>query len=126
MKYKLSNKELDVMRILWATKTDLSITEFIQQDPSLSTSTVQVALRSLLKKYYIRVANIVQHSKVLARTYLPCLTETEYMMDRFRESSLKTDTFFAALVEEEEDAETLDAMERIIARQKEKLLKKDD
>ncbi|MCI7180167.1 MAG: BlaI/MecI/CopY family transcriptional regulator [Schaedlerella sp.] len=50
MKYKLSHKEVYVMQILWAAKEELSITDFIQRDPELSTSTVQVVLRSLLKK----------------------------------------------------------------------------
>lgn len=122
---RLSNKELEVMRVLWSAGKDLSITEFVQYDPTLSTNTVQSALRSLLKKSYIEVANIVQHNKVFARTFRPLISETEYMLERFSESTLKTDAFFAALVEKEDDPETLNAMEEIISRQKKKLLKKD-
>lgn len=126
MKYRLSKKELYVMQILWKTKEEMSITDFIQYDPSLSTSTVQVALRSLLKKSYIKVENIVQHTKVFARTYLPVLTETDYMTDQLNSSSLKPSAFFAALVEKEEDPEALDALEKLIKEQKEKILKEDD
>lgn len=123
MKYKLSNKELNVMQVLWAAGTNLSVTDFMKRDSSLNMNTVQAALRTLLRKDYIRVAGIEQHNKVFARTYLPCLTETEYMMEQFQESSLKTDAFFAALVEKE-DLETLDELEKIIARQKERLKRK--
>lgn len=125
MKYKLTNKELTVMQILWAAKTDLSITDFIQWDPTLSTSTVQAALRSLLKKSYIEVANILQHNKVFARTYLPRFTETDYMTEAFRKSSLNIETFFSALVESEESLDTLSELEKIIENQRKKLLEKD-
>lgn len=126
MKYKLSNKELDVMQVLWAADTDLCITDFIRRNPELSTSTVQVALRSLLKKSYIRVTNIVQHGKVFARTYLPCFTEADYMMEQLRASSLSQDVFIAALVQKEDDPETLATLEKLIAEQRERLMKKDE
>lgn len=118
MKYKLSHKELNVMQTLWASGKALSSTDFLQYNPALNPNTVQAALRTLLHKSYIRVTGMEQHNKVFARTYLPCFTETEYMMEQLRESSIKTDAFFAALVEEE-DMNTLDELEKIIARQKE-------
>ena len=126
MKYKLSHKEVYVMQILWAAKEELSITDFIQRDPELSTSTVQVVLRSLLKKSYIKVANIVQHNKVFARTYLPVLREEDYMMEQFNSSSLKPNAFFASFIEKEDDLDTLDALEELIKAQKEKLSKEDE
>lgn len=126
MKYKLSHKEVYVMQILWAAKEELSITDFIQRDPTLSTSTVQVVLRSLLKKSYIKVANIVQHNKVFARTYLPILSEEDYMMEQFSNSSLKPNAFFASFIEKEDNLDTLDALEELIKAQKEKLLKEDE
>ena len=126
MKYKLSHKEVYVMQILWAAKEELSITDFIQRDPELSTSTVQVVLRSLLKKSYIKVANIVQHNKVFARTYLPVLSEEDYMMEQFNSSSLKPNAFFASFIEKEDDLDSLDALEELIKAQKEKLSKEDE
>lgn len=120
MKYKLSHKELDVMQTLWASEKALSSTDFIQINPALNPNTVQAALRTLLHKSYIRVTGMEQHNKVFARTYLPCFTETDYMMEQFRESSIKTDAFFAALVKKE-DMDTLDELEKIITRQKELL-----
>lgn len=123
MKYKLSNKELDVLHILWAAGTDLCITDFIKQDPELSTSTVQVTLRSLLNKSYIRVANIVQHSKVFARTYLPTFTEEDYLVEQIHNSSISMEDFIAAMVQKEESPEVLEELEKIIAKQKEAVKK---
>ncbi len=125
MKYKLSNKELNVMQVLWASEKPLSITDFTKYDPSLNTSTVQAALRSLLQKSYIRVAGIEQHKKVFARTYLPSLSETDYMLELFQKSSVNSGSFFAALVKKE-DAKTLEEIEKIIEEQKKKLLKKEN
>ena len=124
MKYKLSNKELNVMQVLWAAKTALSITDFTSRDPSLNTSTVQAALRSLLQKSYIKVAGIEQHRKVFARTYLPSLSETDYMLEQFRSSSVDRASFFTALVKKE-SKETLDELAEIIDNQRKKLLEAD-
>lgn len=119
----LRNKELDVMQILWSSDTDLSVTDFTERNKSLVTSTVQAALRSLLKKSYIEVADIVQHNKVFARTYRPVLTENEYMMDKFKASSIDKSMFVAALVQQEKNFEVLEELEALISEQKDKLEK---
>ena len=125
MKKLLTNKELEVMEILWKSHTDLSITDFLERNPKMKTSTTQVALRSLLKKSYIKVENIVQHNKVFARTYLPVLTESNYFLAQLNSSSLKPNAFFSCFIEEQNNAETLDEMEEMIKKQKEKLSRKE-
>lgn len=122
MQYKLTNKELEIMRVLWTSKKELSITDFIKINSSLNTSTVQASLRSLLKKSYVRVAGIEQHNKVLARTYLPVLAEADYLMDQIEKSSLHTNEFFAAFIEKE-SLESLNELEQLIEDQKKKLQK---
>ena len=120
MQYKLTNKELEIMRVLWTSKKELSITDFIQINSSLNTSTVQASLRSLLKKSCVRVAGIEQHNKVLARTYLPVLAEADYLMEQIRRSSLQTNEFFAAFVEQE-SLESLIEFEKIFEEKMKKL-----
>ena len=122
MQYRLTNKELEIMRVLWTSKKELSITDFIQINTALNTSTVQASLRSLLKKSYVRIAGIEQHNKVLARTYLPVLEESDYLMDQIKLSSLSANEFFAAFIEKE-SLESLNELERIIEEQKKKLQK---
>lgn len=122
MQYRLTNKELEIMRVLWTSKKELSITDFIPINTALNTSTVQASLRSLLKKSYVRIAGIEQHNKVLARTYLPVLEESDYLMDQIKLSSLSANEFFAAFIEKE-SLESLNELERIIEEQKKKLQK---
>lgn len=124
MKVKLSNKELEVMQILWASDIPLSVSDFTTKNPTLVTSTAQAVLRSLLKKSYIEVADIVQHNKVFARTYRAVLSEKEYLLEKFNDSSLETSSFLVALLDRENDLDTLDQLEELIKKQKEKLTKK--
>lgn len=126
IKIKLTKKELEIMKILWASKTALSVTDFIERKPTLVTSTIQAALRSLLKKSYIKVESIVQHNKVYARTYIPVLSENEYMMESFNTSSLETKIFLAALIDKENNLDTLEQLEKLIQKQKVKINPKED
>ena len=118
MKYKLKNQEFNVMQILWETNRELTITDFLEYNPSLKTSTVQVALRSLLNKSYIRVSNIVQHNKVFARAYVPVVTEVDYMMELFDSSSIDPRSFFTTFIEQQTDLESLDELESMVKKQK--------
>lgn len=117
MQYRLTNKELDIMRVLWSSDTELSITDFIRLNPSLNTSTVQASLRSLLKKSYVRVAGIEQHNKVLARTYLANLTEFDYLLEQIQESSQGTLAFFAEFIKRE-TSDTICELEKMIQERK--------
>lgn len=125
IKIKLTKKELEIMKILWSCNTALSVTDIIEHKPTLVTSTIQAGLRSLLKKSYIEVDSIVQHSKVYARTYRPVLSEKEYMIDSFNSSSLETEIFFAALIDKEDNLDTLDQLEKLIQKQKSKINSED-
>ena len=117
MQYRLTNKELDIMRVLWSSDTESSITDFIRLNPSLNTSTVQASLRSLLKKSYVRVAGIEQHNKVLARTYLANLTEFDYLLEQIQESSQGTLAFFAEFIKRE-TSDTICELEKMIQERK--------
>ena len=75
MKYKkLTPSQLNIMKTLWDKKEPMIASDFVQLDPSLNLNSVQSALRSLLKKNYIEVSDIVYSGKVLTRRYIPVLS----------------------------------------------------
>ncbi len=65
----LSAKETDVMSVLWRENKDLTASQ-IAQAGELKLNTVKVALPSLLKKGYVKVADIVYCRTVLSRSYI--------------------------------------------------------
>ena len=79
MKYKkLTQSQLHIMKILWNEKKPMIASDFVQLDSSLNLNSVQSALRSLLKKNYIEVSDIVYSGKVLTRSYIPVVSSEDY------------------------------------------------
>lgn len=112
--YKITSRELEVLRVFWESDVSLSATDIPKINPKLKINTVQGAIKNLLKKNFIEVDNIIYHNTVLTRTFKAVLTEEEYMMDHFGSSSLDTNTFVAALINNESDPDTLKKLETII------------
>ena len=80
MKYKkLTQSQLHIMKILWNEKKPMIASDFVQLDSSMNLNSVQSALRSLLKKNYIEVSDIVYSGKVLTRSYIPVVSSEEYV-----------------------------------------------
>ena len=57
------------MSVLWRENKDLTASQ-IAQAGELKINTVKVALPSLLKKGYVKVADIVYSRTVLSRSYI--------------------------------------------------------
>ncbi|NBJ00836.1 hypothetical protein D3Z62_11900 [Lachnospiraceae bacterium] len=112
--YKITSRELEVLRVFWESDVSLSATDIPKINPKLKINTVQGAIKNLLKKNFIEVDNIIYHNTVLTRTFKAVLTEEEYMMDHFGSGSLDTNTFVAALINNESDPDTLKKLETII------------
>ena len=55
----LTQREMDVMTILWKSETPLVASEIANSNSSLNINTVQAVIRKLLNKKYIVVADIV-------------------------------------------------------------------
>lgn len=121
--YKLSNKELEVMKVLWETAETLSATDIPEYNPKLNINTIQVVLRNLLKKSYIEVADIVYHNTVLTRVYKPLLTRDEYFCSLLDSTSELNNSFMAAFIKRENNLETVEMLEKLIEEQKTKLTK---
>lgn len=125
---KLSGRELDVMNVLWGINVPVIAKEIVDLDPSLSINTVQAILKSLLKRKYIKVADIVYSGKVLTRSYEAVLTADEYMLKQISKGintkRITTEGIVAALFNMEEiEDETLDRLEKILKQRRRELKK---
>ncbi|WP_312354862.1 BlaI/MecI/CopY family transcriptional regulator [Aminipila sp.] len=79
----LTNREMDVMQILWESDRPLVASDITKINESLSTNTVQSVLRSLLKKNLIEVAEIVYSGTVLTRRYKPTVSKKDLVVNQF-------------------------------------------
>lgn len=121
---RLSDREFDVMQILWKSEKPLLASEIIKADAELNINTVQATLRKLLTRDFVRVADIVQSGKVLGRTYAPILSADEYILSECQEilpSSSHRNTFFSAFLEKSDNKEeALHELEELIRQYREK------
>ena len=123
---RISNKELDIMNIFWEKGEPLIASEIVSFNPQLSISTVQTALRSLVKKNYLKVADIVYSGKVLTRKYEVVKSPNDYLMDEIQFPLLKKNTFSmnaisALLNGEKPEKDILEELEIMIAERKRSL-----
>ncbi len=123
-KIKLSNREAEVMVVLWNSDKPLAATDIPAINPELSVNTVQAALKNLLKKSYIKVADIIYHGTVLTRSYEPLLTHEDYINSQLEDTVLTPYGYAASLVKNEENENLLNELEQIIKEQKKKLKKR--
>lgn len=121
MMRKLTKKQLEVMKVLWDKNKPMISSEIEKSDPSFNTNTVQTCLRELLKKGYIKVADIVYSGTVLTRSYLPTFTKTEYLMDACNDIIGNDNSSFSlcvSLIKEQTNADDLSELEKIIEKRK--------
>ena len=82
---KITNRELEIMQLLWNADHPLIASEIAAMKPDLTVNTVQSVLRNLLKHKYIEVAKIVYSGTVLTRSYRPLITEQDFGIDQVNE-----------------------------------------
>lgn len=122
---KLSDRQLEIMELMWKEKRPLIASEIVGIKEDLNINTVQASLRSLIKKGYITMQGIVYSGTVLCRSYETCVTKEEYLnvlcenIDKFAESG----SVMASLIEKETSEETLNKLEKMIAKRKKELKK---
>ncbi|MDO4490140.1 MAG: BlaI/MecI/CopY family transcriptional regulator [Lachnospiraceae bacterium] len=106
---KLTNKDLDILSVLWNSKKPMTALEITEADPSLMKNTVQPALRKLLKNEVIKVADIVYSGTVLCRSYEPTISKEEVFLHRLSseytqlEKDISKASFVSFLLKNEKD-----------------------
>lgn len=122
---KFSGRELDVMNVFWEEKKPLIAKEIVKKNSSLSINTVQAVLKTLLKKGYIKVADIVYSGTVLTRSYETVLTSDEYIVNQITKGPVKECSFEGVMVtllnQEKFEEETIEKLESLLQDYKNKL-----
>lgn len=119
---KISEREKDVMAVLWRYGKNLTASDISKKGNKLSINTVQVALRNLMKKEYIKVADIVYSGTVLTRSYVPIISAEQYaanQLQALRLNSLNFSTLnFIDHLPKDDKSEILNDLENIIKQKK--------
>lgn len=120
---KITNRELEIMQLLWHADHPLIASEIAAMKPDLTVNTVQSVLRNLLKHKYIEVAKIVYSGTVLTRSYRPLITEQEFgvnqvIRDFHSFQGLSVSHLVAGLLNEPVSASEIDELEAIIQKQR--------
>lgn len=128
MPISFTNKEQAVLNQLLTAETSLTASEIVARSESLNSNTVQSVVRSLLKRGYIEVAQIVYSGKVLCRSYRPTEKAKNAAFEdlsarfRFLRKNMPAPKIFAGLIDSEEDQQAvIEELEAMLA-QKRKLL----
>ena len=87
MKYKLTNREFEIMQILWSSTKPLLASEIAEKAKTVSNGTVFQTINQLLKKNYIKISGQIMVKKAVSKVYSPVISQQEY------NSSLLTDIF---------------------------------
>ena len=133
----LSEREMNVMQVLWKYEKPMTVTEIVESEKELTTPTVHTVLRKLLDKGYVQVIDTVQTGKVFARRYKAKKTQDEEIegdisaleekiekcMKNSRNPMSFVNTITAALLNGAVDEESvIDELERIVQKRKKEIL----
>ena len=120
---KISERERDVMTTLWREGEGLTASGVAEKGGGLSINTVQAALRSLMKKDYIKIDEIVYSGTVLTRSYKPVVSAEEYAADQLQALQMNVLNFstcnFVECLQKNDETGILGELESIIKRKRE-------
>lgn len=120
----LSQKQLDVMKILWDAGTPLVASDIVKAESSMNINTVQASLRVLLKENLIEIADIVYSGTVLSRSYPSAhFQEMLYFNAEYKNiiGNSSTSAMIATFIEQEEDISELERIEELIRKRMKEL-----
>ena len=114
------------IQTLWDKKEPMIASDFVQLDPSLNLNSVQSALRSLLKKNYIEVSDIVYSGKVLTRRYIPVVSSEDYASENINGvlEDLLSSNILLQYVESENDIKVIERLQEKLEERKKILERK--
>ena len=130
--FSLTDKEMQIMKILWKSPEPLVASEITKMDMSLNKNTVQAVIRKLLSKNFIKVAEIVYSGTVLTRSYAPALSEKELMVQQFvdqvqeNEENIPIPNLVATLLKHEKNEEKIIKELELLLEERKKTLKSEE
>ena len=131
---KLTNREYDILKILWTSEDALTASGISEQGDGISINTVQATLKKLLKRDLIHVDQIVYSGTVLSRAYRPSVSQEDFELKRY-ENNMKRihgndfscSQFVACFLGQEKNRQKvqqeIDQLELLLAQKKQELLK---
>lgn len=113
---KLTKRQEDVMNVLWASDKPMIASDILKTREDFNINTVQSTLRTLVKKKYIEIADIVYSGTVLSRSYRPILKREEVTsdVDLGIKSVFKKVDLFARYVDEIDDLTSILKLEKVL------------
>lgn len=132
--FNLTNREMDILNILWNSENPLIASEIAKHDDTLTVNTVQAILRKLLKQNLIEVADIVYSGTVLSRSYRPTAVSKDFAVQEFSaqlrnfKKNITASRLISTLLDDEDDAEAalkeIEELQAILEEKKQSLKKK--
>ncbi|MDR1687538.1 MAG: BlaI/MecI/CopY family transcriptional regulator [Clostridiales bacterium] len=132
--FKLTNRELEVMRVFWNSDTPKTATDIESEliangftDKKNNIFTVQNMLKSLLNKGAIEVASYKRVQKTTAREYIAHISDEEYAImyvnHHFpsKNKTLTSNIVASFLDYDENEEDTINALEKLLAERRAKL-----
>ena len=131
---KLTNREYDILKILWTSEDALTASGISEQGDRISINTVQATLKKLLKRDLIHVDQIVYSGTVLSRAYRPSVSQEDFELKRYvsnmkriQGNDFSCSQFVASFLGQESNRQKIrqeiDQLELLLAQKKQELLK---
>ncbi|MDR1687971.1 MAG: BlaI/MecI/CopY family transcriptional regulator [Clostridiales bacterium] len=129
-RYQISQREGEILNILWESQEPLFASQIAKhltdRNEQLSINTVQSAVKNMLKKNLVEVADIQHSGTVLSRRYRPVLSKSDFLSyDLLRyykeiDKNISAVSIISALLDcEEYNQDLADALEKYL-REKQK------
>ena len=110
----LTNKENEIMDILWNTDKALSAQEICKYSKKMSIYSVQQLLHRLLGLNFVQVDQITQSNKTFSRFFKPSVSQAEYidfLLGSNKKNIYKTACYF---ISKNDDAQMLKKLQKRI------------
>lgn len=79
-KKRLTNKQMDVMNILWENDKPMAASEILKANEKLNINTIHACIRKLLEEEYVKVAYIDYSGNVMSRYFMPTVSKGKYLV----------------------------------------------
>ncbi len=120
-KKRLTNKQMDVMNILWENDKPMAASEILKANEKLNINTIHACIRKLLEEEYVKVAYIDYSRNVMSRYFMPTVSKGKYFSESYKDIIGSKKLILTSLIETETNIEELEQLENLIRKKKEEL-----
>ncbi len=77
-KYSLTNKEYEIMKVLWGSDRPLLISDILEKVTNIASNSLHPMIKKLINDGFIEVVGNMRVVKTKSRLYTPAVTVDEY------------------------------------------------